>query len=95
MTFDQLGQSESSQSALKTFAPELSALITIFRSVGQVAGYRCNRPVRLADGSRFRQEVRQSSGIDLGLAAFATRQQFDDVGAKLPREAVDELERRP
>ena len=64
-------------------------------SVEQVAGYRRNRPVRLADGSRLRQEVRQCSGIDLGLAPLAACQQLDNVGAELPREAVDELQRRP
>ncbi len=39
-TFDQVGHSESSQSAMKTFAPEFSALITIFRSVGPVISTR-------------------------------------------------------
>src|ERR1700687_1264529 len=36
MTFDQVGESASSKSAMKTLAPELRALIIIFRSTGPV-----------------------------------------------------------
>src|SRR5262245_18087297 len=40
MQFSQVGEFASSKSAMKTFAPELSALITIFRSTGPVISTR-------------------------------------------------------
>ena len=40
MTFSQSGVFESSKSANQTFAPELRALIVIFRSVGPVISTR-------------------------------------------------------
>ena len=40
MQFSQVGEFASSKSAMKTFAPELSALITILRSTGPVISTR-------------------------------------------------------
>ncbi len=40
MQFSHVGEFASSKSAMKTFAPELSALITIFRSTGPVISTR-------------------------------------------------------
>ena len=40
MQFCQVGEFESSKSAMNIFAPELSALITIFRSTGPVISTR-------------------------------------------------------
>ena len=65
-TLSQVGVIESSQSAMNTFAPELSALMIILRSVGpgdldaavlQVGGDRRNMPLALADCARLRQEI--------------------------------------
>ena len=69
--FDQVGEFASSKSAMKTCAPELSALITIFRSVGPVISTRrsCevgrrlgDLPVALADVLRLREEVGHLAG---------------------------------
>ena len=57
--FDQVGEFASSKSAMKTRAPELSALITIFRSVGPVISTR--RSCR--SGGRLRDPPRRSSRI--------------------------------
>ncbi len=43
MRFDQVGEFASSKSAMNMRAPELSALITIFRSVGPVISTRLSR----------------------------------------------------
>ena len=59
ITLRQLGAFESSKSAINTFAPEFSALITIFRSTGPVISTRrsvksagiaptCQSPARIA-----------------------------------------------
>jgi len=69
---------------MKTFAPELSALIIILRSggagdldpaVGQVGPDRRDRPVRVPDLLRLGQEIGQAAGIELLLALAAARQQ--------------------
>jgi hypothetical protein len=46
--FSQVGEFASSKSAMKTLAPELSAVINIFRSVGPVISTR--RSARLSSG---------------------------------------------
>ena len=85
MQFAQVGEFASSKSAMKTFAPELSALMIILRSTGpvistrrsqQVARDRRDRPVALADLARLRQEVRQLAGVEPRLARFPRRQQL-------------------
>ncbi len=43
MRFCQVGELESSKSAMKTLAPELSALMIIFRSTGPVISTRRSR----------------------------------------------------
>src|SRR4029079_4236241 len=53
MTLDQVGELASSRSAMKTFAPELSALIIILRSVGPVISTR--RSIRPAEAGATRQ----------------------------------------
>ena len=58
--FSQVGARESSKSAMKTFAPELRALITIFRSVGPVISTR--RSERSAGlGPTFQSPLRIST----------------------------------
>ncbi len=57
MTLSQVGVSESSQSAMNTLAPELSALMTILRSVGPVISTR-----------RSSKILRNGRGAPLGLA---------------------------
>src|SRR6266581_4173022 len=46
MLFRHVGEFESSKSAMKTFAPELRALMTIFRSTGPVISTRRSRRSR-------------------------------------------------
>ena len=69
--FDQVGEFASSKSAMKTLAPELSALITIFRSVGPVistrrswrsGGASATCHVALADVPRLLEEVGELAG---------------------------------
>ena len=73
-TFVQVGDSESSKSAMKTFAPELSALIIILRSTGpvistrrllEVGRGRRHLPVAAADARGLREEVRQLAAVEL------------------------------
>ena len=59
--FGHVGVSESSKSAMKTLAPELRALITIFRSTGPVISTR--RSVRSAGGGGTRQAPRRISSV--------------------------------
>ena len=51
MTFSQVGELASSKSAMKTFAPELRALIIIFRSTGPVISTRRSRRALGASGT--------------------------------------------
>ena len=51
MTFSQVGELASSKSAMKTFAPELRALIIIFRSTGPVISTRRSRSALGASGT--------------------------------------------
>ena len=98
----QVGQFASSKSAMKVDAPQLSALITILRSVGPVISTRrssmsfgCGAigPVALADGLRLGQEVGQLAGVELLLPRGARGEQF--LAARLERamQLRDERER--
>ena len=100
--FSQVGQLASSKSAMKTVAPELSALMTILRSVGPVISTRRSRmslgwsahlPVGVADCWRLRQEVGQLAGVELLLALRALREQLLAAGAERALELRHERER--
>ena len=69
----QVGEVASSKSAMNTFAPELSALISILALVGPVistrrscrsAGMRPDRPVGLADVARVLAEVGKLARVE-------------------------------
>src|SRR5690348_1989532 len=79
MMFAQVGEQESSRSAMKTFAPELSALIIILRSTGPVISTR--RSVRSTGAGATCHPASRSmppragkwSGVPTGCAASAAR----------------------
>ena len=93
---------ESSKSAMKTFAPELSALMIILRSTGPVISTRrssrsagigatVQSPSRIARG--LGQEVGQLAGVEARLALGAARQRgAARLGPEAPLEVDDELE---
>ena len=98
----QVGVFESSKSAMNTLAPELSALITILRSVGPVISTRrscrswgtgatvqSDSRTRL----RFREEIRQTACVELDLPRGARRHQFAPAHLELPRELRYERQR--
>ena len=73
MTFSQVGELASSKSAMNTFAPELSALMTILRSdrpgdldaaIAQVGRDRRDRPRGVAHRSGLGQEVEPRPRVD-------------------------------
>ena len=81
----QVGEFESSKSAMKTLAPEFSALMIILRSTGPVISTR--RSSRsfgmgatfhslLADSSRLRKKVGKLAPVDILLHGSPPRQQF-------------------
>ena len=83
--FSQVGVVESSKSAMKTFAPELSALMIILRSTGPVistrrssrsAGSGATVHVGFADGGGFGEEVGALAGVEAKLAGFARGEEF-------------------
>ena len=70
--FCQVGALASSKSAMKTLAPELSALITILRSVGPVISTRMGLQVGGVTGTTFQERVvadRPGLGQEVGLFA--------------------------
>ncbi len=90
-----MGELESSKSAMKTLAPELSALMIILRSTGPVistrrsrrsAGMRGARPVALAHGAGLGEEVEALARVEPGLHGRAARQELPEAG----REGADE-----
>ncbi len=91
MLLSHVGVLASSKSAMKTFAPQLSALMIILRSTGpgdfdaailDVRGYRRARPVRVADRARFRQKIGQPAGVELRLAVGTVGQQLGAATAE-------------
>ena len=101
--FAQVGVWASSKSAMKTLAPELSALITILRSVGPVISTQRfwksgraggTRPVAVADRPGLGQEIGEAAGVQLGLALGPAAEQRLPGGAEVALEAGDERERR-
>ena len=93
---------ESSQSAMNTLAPELSALMTILRSVGPVISTRRSSrsfgigATRQSDSrisARLGQEVRQLAGVQPTLALLAGLQQLRDPGAEPLDQGADEFQR--
>src|ERR1700744_2494649 len=94
----------SSKSASHTLAPEFSALIVIFLSVGPVISTRRSaaQPRRgrrhlpgvvVPDLRRARQEVEGPARDDLGLPPFPRGQQLRAPGAQLPLQRRDQPER--
>ena len=92
----------SSKSASQTFAPELSALMVIFLSVGPVistrrstrpgAGGATRQAGVLADVGRLGQEVEHRAAGELGLPAAARGQQLGPARAELGVESGDEVD---
>ena len=89
----QVGHNESSKSAMKTFAPELSALMTILRSGGPVISTRRSRrscgiaATRHSAARSARvscREVRQLAGVEFALLRRAPGEQ---ARALAPRNA--------
>ncbi len=98
----QVGDSESSKSAMKTRAPELSALIIILRSTGPVisqrrssrsGGRRRHLPLRLAHFLRRGQEVGGFAGVDPLLARRSGFEPAAPLGVESAVEVGDEGER--
>ena len=101
-TLSQVGVSESSQSAMNTFAPEFSALMIILRSVGPVistrrscrsAGIARHSPLPFANSTSLGEKIRQRAGIELALAGRASLEQSDDAIAEAAGQVGDELQR--
>ena len=92
MQLNQVGEFESSKSAMNTRAPEFSALITILRSTGPVistrrsaisAGRGGDAPVAGANVRRLGQEVRQLAGVEALEALGPAGEQLDAPRAEL------------
>ena len=99
---NQVGQLASSKSAMKVEAPQLSALITILRSVGPVISTRrssmsfgCGAICQSdsADLLRLGQKIRQHAGVEFLLPRRAAREQFLAARFELPVQLGDEGER--
>ena len=87
---------------MKTFAPELSALMIIFRSTGPVistrrscrsAGIGGDRPGAAADSGGLGQEVGLPAGVETRLDLAAPLEQGAAAAAEAALEHRDELER--
>jgi len=84
-------------------APELSALITILRSVGrsrdldaavqQRLRHRLDRPLALAKLASLGQELRQLAGVQALLPLGAGREQLATPGTEPPLQVVHERDR--
>ena len=101
-TFAQVGEHASSKSAMKTFAPELSALIIILRSTGpgdldaavlQIRRRRTHAPVGFPHLFRLLEEVRPLARVEASLPLGAGGEQLEPLAAELAVEALDERER--
>ena len=99
MQLAQVGEFESSKSAMNTRAPELSALITILRStgpgdldapVGDLVRRRRDAPVAGADVRRLGQEVRQLAGMEALEPLRPPREQLDPARAERALEVGEE-----
>ena len=102
MTLSQVGELASSKSAMKTLAPELRALIIIFRSTGPVistrrsaSGLGASGTVQtpVADTYRFGEEVRALPCIKAGLVLRSCSEQGPAATFEGPVQAGDELDR--
>ena len=102
MTLSQVGELASSKSAMKTWAPELRALIIILRSTGPVISTRrstqglgclgtVQSPVRTSAVSA--EEVRALAGVEAGLALGPRRQQVPPAGVEAVVQIGHELGR--
>ena len=100
-TFSHVGEFASSKSAMKTRAPELSALIIIFRSTGPVisqrrstrsARRRRDAPVALADLARLGEEAGILAGVETHLPLLARLEQLEPPRIELAVEPLDERE---
>ena len=99
MQFAQVGEFASSKSAMKTLAPELSALINIFRSTGPVistrrsrrsAGASGTRQSDVADSTRLLEEAGQLAGAEARGALVARGEQLAAPRVERALEARDE-----
>ena len=98
----QVGLLASSKSAMKTLAPELSALMTILRSVGpgdldatveQVLGRAATRPVAGPDVGRLGEEVRRSPASSRACRVATAGEQLLDPRPERAGEVGDERQR--
>jgi hypothetical protein len=78
---------------MNTEEPELSALITILRSVGPILGQGRHRPIGVADRARLGQKIRLPPGIELGLHLPPPRQQALALGTEFALQLDDERDR--
>ena len=104
MLFAQVGELASSKSAMKTLAPELSALTIILRSTGPVISTR--RSSRSAGIGATRQsaivadhlgagpEIRQFAGVIALLLLGARREKTLAPGLELAMQVGEEAQRR-
>ena len=95
----QVGELASSKSAMKPRAPELSALMTIFREVGPVISTRrsCSASGTGATvkSSRRRHELERAAGVEVALAFHARGQQLPAAVVELAVEAARAARARP
>ena len=97
--FCQVGELESSKSAMKTLAPEFSALMIILRSTGPVISTRRSsrsvrngrdRPLALADARGLREEVGHAAVVDFLLPDPSSSQEFPAAAFELSRQPGEE-----
>jgi hypothetical protein len=98
--FLQVGEFESSKSAMNPRAPELSALMTILRSVGPVISTRlsCRRRrhaprVVVAHVTRLGEELGQLARVTARLGLAARAEELLPCRVESPVQLGDELER--
>ena len=100
-TFSHVGEFASSKSAMKTRAPELSALIIIFRSTGPVISQRrstrsggagATRQSLVADLARLGEEAGVLAGVEAQLPLLPRLEQLEPPRIELAVEPLDERE---
>ena len=93
------GDSASSKSAMKTFAPELSALTIILRSTGPVistrrssrsAGIRRDLPIGFPNGAGFGQKIRRLARVEQLLPLGAARERRQPPGVEAAMQLSEE-----
>ena len=99
MTFANVGESESSRSTMKQFAPELNALIIMRGSAGPVIStQRRSRSGGVGatrkSGSGAAPERRALARVERGLARLPRLEQRQAARAELALQALDQVERQ-